>query len=308
MGWILLIVVVPVTGLILYLLWRGDRQNKRLNLKNLPMPRESESREEQSRLNVEKLRGRDEEWGRLASYLHRQGFPLYQHTGVTFIPTGEEYLDDVLEKMEQAERFIFAELFIMARGDIWDAAVEILHRKASQGVEIKLLFDDFGSMMRMPRKEVERLRTMGVEVKVFPPDGPVWNDDCVDIMIAPGATRDIHYHFLYGTDQSSRYDDATGLIKDPLDPGYGKEDVTWNGKGWKTESRREGGKWRSIATFPYSDFGVAAPKAGDSWFINVGRIARSGKSSKDFEYLLWSPNMESRSFVAPNAMGKLFFR
>ena len=169
LGWIVLIVLVPVTGLILYLLWSGDRQSKQLNLKNLPMPRESEGREEQSRLNVEKLRSRDKEWGRLAAYLHREGFPLYQHTRVTYIDSGEKYLDDVLAKMERAEHFIFMELFIMAAGDMWDAAVEVIRRKAGQGVEIKLLFDDFGSMMRMPKEEVEKLRTIGVEVKIFNP-------------------------------------------------------------------------------------------------------------------------------------------
>lgn len=169
MGWIVLIVLVPVTGLILYLLWSGDRQNKRLNLKNLPMPRESAGREEQSRMNVEKIRSRDAEWGRLAAYLHRKGFLVYQHTDVTYIESGEKYLDDVLERIEQAEHFIFMELFIMATGDMWDAAVEIFRRKAGQGVEIKLLFDDFGSMMRIPKEEIERIRAMGIEVKIFNP-------------------------------------------------------------------------------------------------------------------------------------------
>ena len=146
------------------------------------------------------------------------------------------------------------------------------------------------------------------KVRSFPHDGPCWDDDCVDVMLAPGSNKDVHYHLIWNVDPSSRYDDVTGLIKSPLDPGYGKADVTWNGKGWKTESRRENGKWLTIATIPYSDLGVSAPKSGDSWFINVGREARAGKDSKDFEYLLWSPNMESRSFVAPNAMGRLIFK
>ena len=146
------------------------------------------------------------------------------------------------------------------------------------------------------------------EVKTFPLDGPCWNDECADVLLAPGDSRDIHYHFIWNIDPSSRYDDATGLIKSPIDPGYGKADVTWNGKGWKTESHRENGKWRTIATIPYADFGVSMPKPGDSWFINVGRMARAGKGSKDFELLLWSPNMESRTFVAPDAMGTLIFR
>lgn len=169
MGWIVLVVLAPVAGMTLYLLWSGDRQSKQLNLKKIPPPRESESREEQSRLNVEKLRRSHPQWGRMASYLHRQGFPLYQHTRVSYLDTGEAYLDDMLERMEQAEHFILLEYFIMATGEIWDRMVDVLRRKSAQGVEIKLLFDDFGSMMRVRGEDVEQLRQMGIEVKIFNP-------------------------------------------------------------------------------------------------------------------------------------------
>ncbi len=148
----------------------------------------------------------------------------------------------------------------------------------------------------------------GLTLRSFPHDGPVWDDDCIDIMIAPGDSRDVHYHLISGFDGASRYDDATGLITDPLDPGYGKADGTWNGKGWRAESRREGGKWRAIVTLPYSDFGVAAPKPGDSWFLNVGHIFKTGANRTSEVLTLWSPNMESRRMVAPNAMGKLIFK
>ena len=168
-GWILLVAFAPVVGLILYVLWSGEHQSKQLNLKRIPAPQESESRQEQSRLNVEKLRRSHARWGRLASYLHRQGFPLYQHTQVDYLPTGEGYLDDMLEHMERAEHFILMEYFIMATGRVWDRVLDVISRKAAQGVEIKLIFDDFGSMMRIRRENVEQLRQMGVEVKIFNP-------------------------------------------------------------------------------------------------------------------------------------------
>ena len=148
----------------------------------------------------------------------------------------------------------------------------------------------------------------GVTPRSFPHDGPVWDDDSIDLMVAPGASRDVHYHLICGFDGASRYDNATGLITNPLDPGYGKADVTWNGKAWKAESRRAGGKWRAIITLPYSDFGVAAPRQGDSWFLNVGHIFKTGANRKEDVLALWSPNVESRSLVAPNAMGKLIFK
>ncbi|MBO4854308.1 MAG: cardiolipin synthase [Oscillospiraceae bacterium] len=168
-GWILLVMLVPAAGLVLYLLWNGNRQRKQLTLKGLPMPRESEARQEQSRQNVEKLRQRYSEWGKLGAYLHRQGFPLLRNTRVCYLAKGETYLDDVLQCMERAEHFILVELFIMAEGQIWDRMTDILRRKAAQGVEIKLLFDDFGSMGRLPGAELERLRQSGVEVKIFNP-------------------------------------------------------------------------------------------------------------------------------------------
>ena len=55
-GWILLILVVPAAGLILYWLWNGDHPQKRLDLQKLPRPRESDARQEHSRLQVEHLR------------------------------------------------------------------------------------------------------------------------------------------------------------------------------------------------------------------------------------------------------------
>ena len=169
LGWTLLILTVPVVGLILYWLWNGDHPQKRLDLQKLPRPRESDARQEHSRLQAEHLRREHPEWGRLAAYLDRQGFPLYTGTGAVYLPTGEAYLEDMLTTLDTAQRFIFLEYFIMAEGEIWDRLSDILCRKSRQGVEVKLIFDDFGSMMRMPNEKIDALQDAGVEVRVFNP-------------------------------------------------------------------------------------------------------------------------------------------
>ena len=94
--------------------------------------------------------------------------PVHRHRG-RVSATGEAYLEDLLERMEQAEHFIFMEYYIMAEGQLWDRLMDIFRRKAGQGVEIKVLFDDFGSMMRMPEEAVEELRRIGAEVLIFNP-------------------------------------------------------------------------------------------------------------------------------------------
>lgn len=169
LGWTLLILSVPVVGLILYWLWNGDHPQKRLDLKKQPPPQESEAAWERSRLQVEKLRREHPEWARLASYLSRQNFPLYSGTDAVYLPTGEAYLEDLLEQLARAEHFIFMEFYITAQGQIWDRMMDIFRRKAGQGVEIKLIFDDFGSMLCMPGETVEELRRMGAEVQIFNP-------------------------------------------------------------------------------------------------------------------------------------------
>ena len=147
-----------------------------------------------------------------------------------------------------------------------------------------------------------------VSPKSFSHDGPVWIDECVDMIVAPGDNRDVRYHFIYGVDKESRYDDATGLIKDPLDPGYGKADVTWNGKGWKFANRRSGDRWFSMLTIPFSMLGRGKPNPGEMWCFNLGREWNgwTGDPSK-FVDALWSPDVETGSFKSLAAMGELTF-
>ena len=195
----------------------------------------------------------------------------------------------------------FAELFSADGG--WNDIGGISMEKVSMKAKFRAVYDDKALYLLVECDHAKQSKS-----KSYPHDGPVWNEDCIDVLMAPAATRDVYYHLLYGMDPDSRYDDATGLITNPIDPMYGKADVSWNGKGWRTSSRRDGDKWRSIAKFPYSDFGVAAPKPGDTWFINVGRIAKTGVDGNEETLMLWSPNTESRSMLDPNAMGKLMFR
>lgn len=168
-GWILLILVVPVVGLILFWLWNGDKPNKKLALRNYSQPAESHAVEQESDEALAHLAQRWPHWRKLAYYLQRQGFPLIEGTEIAYFASGEAYLQDLLEKIKTARSCIFLEYFIIATGQYWSQLREVLLEKAADGVEIKIILDDFGSMMRMPAEEVEELRQGGVEVLLFNP-------------------------------------------------------------------------------------------------------------------------------------------
>ena len=168
-GWIVLIMLVPVVGVILYWLWNGNQMKKKLALKTLAMPEELPAVRESSARAQSNLTRRWPRWGKLAEYLRRQDFPLFENTEMTYFPTGEAYLEDLLAEMEKAKRFIFLEYYIASKGQIWDRICEVLTERAAAGVEVNLILDDFGSMMTMPPEEIDALRQKGIWVQMFNP-------------------------------------------------------------------------------------------------------------------------------------------
>lgn len=168
-GWIILVLSLPVAGIVLYFLWHGNHPDKRLGLKNTPSPQETETQRRDSLRQIEKLRRKYPAWGRLTTQLDRHGYRLYANTGAAYFSSGEAYLEDMLRCIEQAEHFIFMEYYIVGQGEIWEELSRVLQRKAENGVEVKLIFDDFGSMLRLSRQEMDVLRTSGVELQLFNP-------------------------------------------------------------------------------------------------------------------------------------------
>ena len=167
--WTLLIVSLPVTGLILYLLWGGNLQDKRISLLATKQPPGSTADVARSQLEQERLGSAMPHWQRPATLLNRHGFKLFRGTDLTYFPGGDQFFADAISRMERAERFIFMEFFIMAEGKLFDRILEVLENRARQGVEVKIIFDDFGSMTRMSRTTVQRMRDAGIEVAIFSP-------------------------------------------------------------------------------------------------------------------------------------------
>ena len=169
LAWTLLVVAVPVAGMILYVLWGGNIQSKRLTLLPVKAPPCRAAEQRQSQINLERLGAALPNWRRAAGLLQRRDFLLYKDTLVTYFPSGELFFADAISKMERAEQFIFMEYFILAEGKLWDRVMEVLEDRARRGVEIKIIFDDFGNITRMRSETIERMREAGMEVHIFNP-------------------------------------------------------------------------------------------------------------------------------------------
>ena len=169
LAWTLLVVALPVGGMILYVLWGGNVQGKRLNLLPIRPPAGRTAEIKRSELSQERLGTALPNWQRASRLLSRRGFLLYRDTAAVYFPTGADFFNDAIARMEKAERFIFLEYFILAEGKLWDAILAVLIDRARRGVEVKIIFDDFGNITRMRGSTIEKMRSEGIEVCVFNP-------------------------------------------------------------------------------------------------------------------------------------------
>ncbi len=95
------------------------------------------------------------------------GFRAYQNESTVYLPSGEEKFKALLQSLEQAERFIFMEYFIIQEGKMWDSILEILKKKVAMGVDVRLIYDDLGCFMRLPLDYQKILTKMGIRCVVF---------------------------------------------------------------------------------------------------------------------------------------------
>ncbi|WP_317368155.1 cardiolipin synthase [uncultured Tyzzerella sp.] len=94
---------------------------------------------------------------------------IFENKESKYFKIGEEYLKALLEELEKAEKFIFMEYFIISEGKMWDSILDVLKRKVAQGVEVRLIYDDFGCIMTLPKKYNRELEKYGIKCSVFNP-------------------------------------------------------------------------------------------------------------------------------------------
>lgn len=108
-------------------------------------------------------------------YLERQGFPLYRNTDARYYEDCKAAWERMLEDLRGAEHFIFLEYFILHEGKMWDAVLDILTERAAAGVDVRLLYDDFGSITYLPRDYDKQMEARGIKCMAFNRYRPVYS-------------------------------------------------------------------------------------------------------------------------------------
>ena len=164
--WLLVVLVIPVAGLMLYILFHSRRLKKKYirrmeNLKRNAYTKDDTA--ERNSLEGESLVARNQAQ-MLCSISEAH---LFQNTKQTYFSLGDELMPAMLDDLRKAEKFIFLEYFIIEEGHFWNSILDILKEKAAQGVEVKVVYDDIGCMTTLPGNYWRILRSYGIEAAPF---------------------------------------------------------------------------------------------------------------------------------------------
>ena len=79
----------------------------------------------------------------------------------------------MISDLEGAKHHIYLEYFIFKKGHMWDELLNVLVKKVGEGVDIRIIADDFGSIDGFGRRDKKRLKELGIKIQFFNPFVPI---------------------------------------------------------------------------------------------------------------------------------------
>ena len=168
-GWIIIVMVLMPFGPLAYALLGGNRLSS-FNQRRL------RTMERKIRKNLGNECGRSASLGELmgesaacmARYLEQTTYcPVYGNTASKYYPLGDDCYNDILNALQSAEKYIFIEYFIIEEGKLWNSVLNILKEKVAGGVEVRVIYDDIGSISKLPYDYPNLLESLGIHCRVF---------------------------------------------------------------------------------------------------------------------------------------------
>lgn len=229
-AWIVMIMILPLLGGLLYLCFGNKKPSRRMKKKFDKVHEENFGCYAQDAGVSDKLQTDNRRMRELCGYLERfSDFPVWTGTETQYYSVGEDMFESMIAELEKAERFIFMEYFIIDGGFMWDKIFELLKQKVKSGVDVRIIYDDFGSLFLLPKDFVKQLELCGIKCMAFNPLVPfisavMNNRDHRKILVVDGHTA-----FTGGVNIADQYINRTHPYGHWKDTGIMlKGEAVWN--------------------------------------------------------------------------------
>lgn len=177
--WVIAILTMPILGAMLYL-FLGNRRTgtglkKKLtkaskNLLSNSFLGEDDEYTSQNREIINNIKKDDLRIGQTLDHLSKTAyFPIVPNDTSKYYPLGENMFEDMIRDLKEAKKYVFVEYFIIQSGKFWDSIVDILELKAGEGVDVRVMYDDLGSIGTYSMTDIRSLREKGIKCIAFNP-------------------------------------------------------------------------------------------------------------------------------------------
>ena len=172
--WIMLILAAPVMGLCLYLLLGHSMVLRFMTKRHGEIKGKLADLIAQDPKVLEEMDGQDRAVTNQSRYISNFGkYPVYRNTDVEFYGDASDGLEAQKKALSEAKTFIFMEYHAIEDSTSFTGIREILARKVKEGVEVRLLYDDVGSVGFISPEFIKRMEADGIQCRVFNPMVPM---------------------------------------------------------------------------------------------------------------------------------------
>ncbi len=166
--WCIVVLIFPIFGLTIYLIF----------VRHKP-PYKYEKYYEYAKKSIEKYQVKydfedkklmedlGKYYGQFEYLYNIWNMKTYSNTEVKYLATGEIFFAELLTELKKAEKYIFMEYFIIERGEMWNEILKILLDKVANGVEVRLMYDDMGTIRKLPSNYAKKLNKLGIKCVRF---------------------------------------------------------------------------------------------------------------------------------------------
>lgn len=174
LAWILMLLLVPVIGLLFYIYFGMNyRKVKMFSMKGLGDFKWLQYMSEDQKQRIKKaelLKKEDMVVVRrlMNLLLNNSKALLSRYNTVDILNNGEETFKSILLAISKARKYIHLEYYIIEKGELWNRLKTLLIKKAREGVEVRIIFDDVGSWT-LPKKDIKEMRIVGIQIYPFLP-------------------------------------------------------------------------------------------------------------------------------------------
>nr|WP_299202732.1 cardiolipin synthase [uncultured Brumimicrobium sp.] len=172
LAYLLLVVLLPIFGMVFYLSFGINYRKRKLYSKKLIIDDELSKRLKkdilgQSETALNNARTTLKEYNKIINMMTTETInSISDINEVELLLNGENKFPKVIETLKKAKHHIHIEYYIFENDTIGNQIVDVLIEKAKEGVEVRFIYDDFGSRS-VRGKMVKRMRKAGIQAFPF---------------------------------------------------------------------------------------------------------------------------------------------